>query len=308
MVSLDFQNLTLITGVIPGVDWSSFRNLLQDELRKAGVETAGAVTAATPPELRVRVTLSEDTRGFLFVAEVLNGVNQQITMLPWNPPPFSPAKRRIAITKKLLWTEQKPILDVLLVDSDSQMLVLSTDQVSSYRLIGDRWTSSATASLVLPRPMPRDPRGRLEAIAEGFEVFLPVATCTGAWNLELKLTCAGGIANWPGTTRTRWVADRNVLEGDAPSFEDWGSDWASIADPCAAGKVVIASSPNSEHDSVRAYQIRDGQANPVSDPLPLPGPVTALWPAEAPRQATLVVRNLQTGQYEASRLAVACTQ
>jgi hypothetical protein len=305
-VSLDLQSLTLI----PGVDWSSFRNLLQDELRKAGVETAGAATAATPPELRVRVTLSEDARGFLYVAEVFNGLNRQIIMLPWNPPSSSPAKPRIAITKKLLWAEPQPILDILLVDSDSQMLVLSTDQIASSRIVGDKWTPFATASLVLPRPLPRDPRGRLEAISGGFEIFLPVATCTGAWNPELKLTCTSGIANWPGTAGTRWVADRNVLEGDAttPSFEDWGSDLASIADPCAAGTVVIASSSNSEHDSVRAYLIRDGQANPVSDPLPLPGPVTALWPAEAPRQATLVVRNLQTGQYEASRLAVACTQ
>ena len=47
---------------------------------------------------------------------------------------------------------------------------------------------------------------------------------------------------------------------------------------------------------------------PASDPLPLPGPVTALWPAETRSQATLVVHNLQTGEYEASRLGLACTQ
>src|ERR1700733_1694985 len=73
VVSLELQNLTQI----PGVEWSSFRKLLQDELRKAGVETAGVGTAGTPPELgssatpsRVRVTLSEDARGLLLVAEV----------------------------------------------------------------------------------------------------------------------------------------------------------------------------------------------------------------------------------------------
>ncbi len=292
------------------MEWSSFRKLLQDELRKSGVETAGPATAATPPESRLRITLSENPSGSVFIAEVLNGTNRQIVMLPWNPPPFAPVKPPITLSKKLLWTEALPILDVQLLDSDSQMLVLSTDEVASYRLVGNKWTPSATASLVLSRPIPRDPRGRLEATGEGFEAFLPVATCSGAWNPELTMTCTRDIANWLDTFGTHWVADRNVLEGDAPtpSFEGWGSDWASIADPCAAGTVVIASSPDSEHDSVRAYLIRDGQANQASDPLPLPGPVTALWPAEAPRQATLVVYNLQTGQYEASRLAVACTE
>jgi len=301
MVSLELQNLT----PLPAAEWSSFRGLLQDELHKAGVETT-----ATQLDPRVRVTLSENARGFLFVTEVFAGGNRQIAMLPWNLPSSAHIKPRLRIAQKVLWTQPDPILDILLVDSGSQMLVLSANRVASYRLMEDKWVPSATDSLVLPRPLPRDPRGRLEAAAGGFEAFLPAATCTGAWNPELKLTCAGIIANWPGTAGTHWVADRNVLEGEAPapSFEGWGSDWASIADPCGAATVEIASSSNTEHDSVRAYLIRDGQANPVSDPLPLPGPVTALWPAESAPQATLVVRNLQTGEYEASRLGLACTE
>jgi hypothetical protein len=300
-VSLELQNLT----PRPAGEWASFRHLLQDELHKAGLETTG-----TPPESRVRVTLSEDARGLLLIAEVFTGENRQIAMLPWNLPSSPQAKPRVTITNRILWAQPEPILDVLLVDSDSEMLVLSTSKVASYRSMGDKWTPSATASLLLPRALPRDPRGKLEATAGGFYAFLPAATCTGAWNPELKLTCASGMANWPGTAGTHWVADRNVLEGDAPtaSFEGWGSDWASIADPCGAGTVVIASSPNTEHDSVRAYLIRDGQATPSSDAMPLPGPVTALWPAESTRQATLVVHNLRTGEYEASRLGLACTE
>jgi hypothetical protein len=300
-VSLEMQNLT----PLPAAEWSSFRSLLQSELHKAGLEITG-----TQPDPRVRVTLSQNAGGLLFIAEVFTGDNRQIAMLPWNLPSSAKAKPRVTITNKILWVQPEPILDVLLVDSDSEMLVLGTSKVASYRSTADKWTPSATASLLLPRPLPRDPRGKLEATAGGFYAFLPAATCTGAWNTELKLTCASGVANWPGTVGTHWVADRNVLEGDAPtpSFEGWGSDWASVADPCGVGTVVIASSLNTEHDSVRAYLIRDGQANPVSDPLPLPGPVTALWPAESTRQATLVVHNLQTGEYEASRLALACTE
>ncbi len=278
------------------------------------------MTTGTPPDsgfaptaARVRVTLSEDARGLLLVAEVFSGDNRQVAMLPWNPPSSAQAKPRINITKKLFWTEAEPILDMLLVDSDSQMLILDADKIASYRRMEDKWTPLATASLVLPRPLPRDPRGRVEATPGGFEAFLPVATCTGVWNPELKLRCDSGIANWPGLA-THWAADRNVLEGDAPtpSFEGWGSDWASLADPCGAGTVIIASSTNNEQDSIRAYQVVDRQATPLSDALPTSGPVTALWPsesgAESGKAATLVVHNLQTGQYEASRLGLACTE
>ncbi len=305
LVSLELQNLT----PFPAAEWLSFPKLLQDALRQANVETAGAETTAAPPESRVRITLSQNPQGLLFIAEVFTGDIRQVAILPW-PLPSWGAKPRVRLSKKALWTQTEPILDILVVDSGSEMLVLSVDKIASYRSTGDRWTPSATASLLLPRPMPRDPRGRLETTAGGFQVFLPVATCTGAWNPELRLTCSSGTANWSGTIRTHWVADRNVLEGDAPapSFEGWGSDWASIADTCGAGTVVLASSADNEHDSVRAYQVVDRQATPMSDAVPLPGPVTALWPAESDKAATLVVHNLQTGEYEASRLGVACSQ
>jgi hypothetical protein len=127
---------------------------LQDELRKAGVETT-----ATQPESRVRVTLSEDARGLLFVAEVSTGENRQVAMLPWNLPARRNRNRASHSLRKLLLTQPEPILDILIVDSGSEMLVLSARQLVSYRSMGDKWTPSATASLVLPRPMPRDHAG-----------------------------------------------------------------------------------------------------------------------------------------------------
>ena len=198
---------------------------------------------------------------------------------------------------------------MMVEDSGSEMLVLSTDHIASYRSAGDKWMLSATRSLALPRPMPRDPRGRLEPTPDGFRAFLPVATCAGTHDPEPKLTCAGGTASWSGSA-VRWVPDRNVLQSDAPalSLDGWGSNTAVIADPCETGTAVMADSANNDHDSVRVYQLANGQATPLSDAMALPGPVTALWPAESDREATVVVHNLQTGEYEASRLLVACAQ
>jgi hypothetical protein len=309
-VSIETQNLT----ELPAAGWSSFRSRLLEELGLLGVKTAGVETAGTPLEARVRVTLSEDSRGLLLLAEVFSGGvsagdNRQVAMLRWNPPTMAPAKPPVALSRSALWAQAEPILDVLLADSGSQMLILGENQVQSYRQLEGKWTLVATASLVLPRPMPRDPRGRLEVTPAGFRAYLPVGSCDGTVQPELSVACSSKIETWQSAP-VHWVAGRNVLESDAPApnFEGWGSDTASVADPCGAGNVIVADSPNNEHDSVRAYAVASGQATPASDALPLPGPVTALWPAESGREAMFVVHNLQTGEYEASRLGVACSR
>src|ERR1017187_8624011 len=68
-VSLEFQTLT----ALPPVESSNFRAALQEELRKAGVET----TAAGQPETRLKITISENVRGLLFVAVLTSGEDRQ---------------------------------------------------------------------------------------------------------------------------------------------------------------------------------------------------------------------------------------
>src|SRR5579871_2318432 len=69
-VSLEFQALAQL----PPAEWSNFRSALQDELRKAGIE----IREATQPDWRGRVTVSENTRGLLLTAEVINNDARQI--------------------------------------------------------------------------------------------------------------------------------------------------------------------------------------------------------------------------------------
>jgi hypothetical protein len=326
-VSLEMQNLTSLSPA----EWSSFRTQLSLELRKAGLETV----AGTSPDSRLRVTLSESARGLLLVAEVWSGDNRQVVMLPWKASAPADAKPRSILTKQLLITQAEPILDLLLIDSNTRMLVLNINQVVSYRLTGGKWTPGDTAALVLPRPLPRDPRGRLAIASDGLRAYLPGATCTGTVTPELKLTCATGNENWPDT-QARWITDRNLLESGAartPFYavangifatveggaqdragqpiqgaDGWGSDIAALEDPCGAGTAIIASATNTEREELRVYEITNGQATAASDAMPLAGPVTALWPAESRGQATLVIRNPQTGEYEASRLGLACAE
>ena len=324
-VSLEFQNLT----ALPAAELSSFRTALEEELRKAGLEPAGAQS-----ETRLRVTISENARGLLLVAVVNSGDHRQVAMLPWIAPPPAGTNQRVRISLQPVREQSETILDILLLDSGSQLLVLSPNKVSSYRLAAGAWTAAGIAAVSWARPLPRDPRGRLEYLANMLHIYVPGATCTGLLAPEFKAACAPGNEPW---SDGHFVTDRNFLESDGvkgafytaaggwrassdgrildragqplAGSEDWGSEIAGIQNPCKTGELVLASKAgDAEEDQIRVYEIVDGQAAAVSQPAPLPGPVQALWPAETPGQVTLVIRNSKTGNYEASRLGVACAE
>ena len=298
-VSLEFQDLT---AVAPAGS-SSFQAALQQELRKTGVET----TTAAQPEI-LRVTISENVRGLLFVAAVSSGENRQVAMLPWSVPPATERKHRVRITIQPMLEQSEPVLDILLVDSASALLVLSPNKLASYRVDGGKWTPSAIVGVTWARPLPRDPRGRLENVSGGFRVFIPGTSCSGTLLPDFKVSCAPGNDTWPLNPRdssiaVHWVTDRNVLEGSA-------SELSPIENPCGAGWLMLGSAAGDagDHDQIQAYEMVDGRAVAASDLLLVPGPVTALWPSETPGQSTVVIRNSKTGNYEASRLGVACTE
>jgi len=327
-VSLEFQTLT----ALPQATASSFRGALEEELRKAGLE----VVAAAPPESRIRVTISENLRGLLLAAEAPGAV----ALLPWNAPSSSESKPRLRMVKTPILEQTDPVLDFLLLDSGTSLLVLSPARVSSYRLADGKWTPTGSVQLGLTRPMTRDARGRMDASAGALHAYVSGSICTGTVQ-QLKMTCAAGNDAWPLNPRNtafpvRWVNDRNLLEAEgvrgpfysaaggllasvdgrivdragepAAGTDGWGSDLAGVENSCGSSTVILATRTGGAQDQVQAYDVANGQAVPASDPLYLAGPVTALWPAEADAQATLVIRNSKTGNYEASRLGLACAE
>jgi hypothetical protein len=89
----------------------------------------------------------------------------------------------------------------------------------------------------------------------------------------------------------------------------WGSDIASVKTACGAGWQVLAtSSGDQDDDAVRAYEFPDRDPVAVSVALEVPGAITALWTEAKGDSAIAVVRNRETGSYEAFRLALACSQ
>ena len=93
----------------------------------------------------------------------------------------------------------------------------------------------------------------------------------------------------------------------AGSIGSWGSDIAGTDAHCGSGSQVLATRPGdgTVTDALQAFSIVNRSATPVTLPVELPGPVTALWPSGG-SSVVAIVHNLATGRYEAYVVTVVC--
>jgi hypothetical protein len=191
---------------------AEIRKLLERDLRGLGViaEESGAETAAT-----IRVTLSTNAAGGLWVAEVEEGTELRVAMIPAQLETPAPPQSDAGITlgKTLVWKQKEPILDLLFVASATsrRMIALEPERIVSYIATpgGDAnsWKLEQQFPIAHARPFPRDMRGRLflgTAIGAEhlFVAFLPGAQCSGEEqadqrNGQLAVACEDGDDPWP---------------------------------------------------------------------------------------------------------------
>ena len=89
----------------------------------------------------------------------------------------------------------------------------------------------------------------------------------------------------------------------------WGSDLAGLHAACRPDWQVLATSARSDtEDSVQAFEFPDREPVAVSQNLQLNGNITALWTAGSGDNAIAVVRDSETGKYEAVQLTLTCGQ
>jgi len=102
----------------------------------------------------------------------------------------------------------------------------------------------------------------------------------------------------------------HILDGinqqNAPTLQ-WGSEIASVRTACRSGWQVLATiSGDSGQDTIQAFEFPDREPVEVSQKIELPGEVTALWAGQNGESAAGVVRNHETGNYEAMLFNLAC--
>jgi len=303
----------------------------------SGAEAAKAQMAVTralqrrvrnPMPVELTLTISENLRGYLLVAEIRRENESVVEMAEFQTVPSlkKPVVDPFTIESKLLWEQQVPILDVAVLQDS--MLVLDTTGLARYERRDGKW--ERTAAVELPVAV-RDPRGRLETNVDSVKVQDPGMTCTVPIRMTAPAQCEDGglfkatrntqdLHDWRGEffSSAELGGDTIVAEVDgrihiydgahAPQavFEGWASDFATIA-ACGGRHIIAAAAGDAaSSDSVALYELPNRAPVRVSEPMEFPGPVTALWPAGDGAMA--VVRNLSTGKYAAYSLTLDCSR
>jgi hypothetical protein len=184
------------------------------------------------------------------------------------------------------------------------------------------------------------PSGEISGTRE-MEVFLAGISCRGSWYPTLTLECQGDsslAANLPeehgpktadktsqaysaisnsSNGHTRWIETRsdgnaqlfdNSPEAAVATFPGWGDDAVSITTKCSTAWQVLATGSGdwTSPDHIQLYEIQDKQSVAVGRPLEISGPVLMLRESDDGESTRVVWRDLQTGMYEASTIAVSC--
>ena len=125
-------------------------------------------------------------------------------------------------------------------------------------------------------------------------------------------------ATWPTGDQREWLFAgtdgrarlyQRDLAAPAQVFSGWGSNLAVIHSGCGSGWQVVASGPNdSIHpDTLQALEIAGREPQPVSAPVDMAGPVSAIWTSgKNSETVNAVMRSPATGKYEAIVLTVSC--
>jgi hypothetical protein len=301
-----------------------------------GAEAAKAQTALAralqrrvrnPMQVELTLTISENLRGYILVAEIRRESETVVEMAEFQARPSAVSVRApFAIESKLIWEQEMPILDVaLLADA---MLVLDTAGLIRYERREGKWERAAAVEL---RVIVRDPRGRLETNADIVTIHEPGMTCTLPIRMTAPAQCEDGgqfnatrntqdLHDWRGDffTSAELGGDSVVAEADGrihiydaanaqqAVFDGWGSDFAVI--PACGGRHIAATAAGDagSPDAIALYDLANRAPVRVSEPMELPGPVTALWPAG--EGAMAVARNISTGKYAAYSLTLDCNR
>jgi hypothetical protein len=196
---------SLAPGEIPVI-----RRLLERDLRGFGIVTGGNDSA-----MLIRLTLSENLQGGLWVAEVVEGTETRVTMLPvaLGAATVSASGPSLTLRRSLVITEPDAVLDaqIFSVGATQRLVVLEPERILIFvrsaaglsfggSVAGaSNWVEDQRFAIARTRAFPRDVRGELVAAPDHlFDAYLPGVSCTGTnTGAQLAMACADSDDPWP---------------------------------------------------------------------------------------------------------------
>jgi hypothetical protein len=299
-VSMEIRNISSLAAEDVSVVEQTLTNELRDQDVRPPLDRKDAV--------HVRVTLSESIKSFLWVAEIDHGGMHQVLLLAVPRPAgdrIVSSALPMTLRSEKFWEGSQRILDAILTKAssgDPLLLVLAQDGIQIRNIGSDKVS-------IIPIPLDpsvtRDSAGGLERTDDGITFRSASQVCLIDTDARALIEC-----HPEGVPSTGRVFQK--MEGGMPGTPqvDRGSQITAVESSCRAGELYLAAGTGdyTESDTIGLFEstVVNGIAaeKRLSDFLHFPGPVVALQFAKfAPRA---IVRNLQTGNYEAYRISVTC--
>lgn len=224
-------------------DVGEIRRDLERELRSAGLSVR-----AKDADSDVRVTLSQNLQGGLWVAEVQEGSETKVVMLPVAesiPAAGTTIAPAITLHANLIYSQADPILDLVMLGagSDQHMAILGPQAIRLYAQVPGSWLAVKSFAIAHSQPFPRDMRGRIVPASDHlFDAYLPGVVCTATKNgdgWDLTLTCGDSDDPWPiASQKAFYNSTRNFFTGVlTPGFGPKLAPFYSGADITRAGST-----------------------------------------------------------------------
>jgi hypothetical protein len=182
---------------IPNEDVPAIRKLLEQDLKMHGLAVSDDESANS-----IRVTLSENARAQLWVAELVEGNGSQVAMVQLSSGGEQLAQTAggLMLRTETIFTSHEAVLAVL--ETANGLIVLEPEQIVIETRAPDGWHEQGRVSIGQKRPLPRDPRGIL--LSEGgtaFEAWLAGRQCTGFYPpvppRQWTVSCSPSDDPWP---------------------------------------------------------------------------------------------------------------
>lgn len=183
---------------IVDADLPIIRALFEKDLKAHGITIAPGESANA-----IRVTLSQNDRERLWVAEIAEGNETRVAMVPAGPgaAPSSGIADYMTLRREKLpilksasgAISREPILASF--ETTNTLVVLRPETVDLSTFAGGGWQQQKSFSLDEHRPLARDPRGIVLPASDGFMVFAGPAECTGIY-VPRTMDQAQSSENW----------------------------------------------------------------------------------------------------------------
>jgi hypothetical protein len=293
-LSLEVKNMSSLSA--PSVD--GLQGVLVTDLARRNRR----IMKASPADATLQVTFSESVDGYVWIAEILDGVKENVVMVSVTAPNQKASRQDAPLTlhRKIVWEQEARIVDFGILadgsgDGSSVLVILDAAKLSVYGSRDKDWKLDREITIEHTRPPQRDIRGRIDL--QPGKAELPDAQCSGDIRHPESVTC---------TTMTAPADPEIPMQSIAVQGRNV-EDYAVLAPVCDDSPLTLVTGQGdwTEPDSIQAYVGKDPE-NSASSKIQFLGPVLELRRNADGKSARAVSRNLKTGKYEASIVSVSC--